>query len=118
MAYQKALDLEKEEKARLEELEKKSNAEKRKRDKFEEEEKRWSVKVRDLEAELKNCEEKIKTQETLSEDCMKKALNSKDKNVMKSNIEMANMGRQSISDNTAKVVETQKKLQKLLPKEP
>ena len=40
--------------------------------------------MRDFEAEHKNCEEKIKTQETLSEDCMKKALNSKDKNVMKS----------------------------------
>ena len=38
---------------------------------------------------------------------MKKALNSKDKNVMKSNIEMANVARQSISDNTAKMVEAQ-----------
>ena len=66
MAYQKSLDLEKEEKKKQEELAKKSQTEKRKREKFEEEERRWSVKVRDLEAELKNCEEKINTQEKLS----------------------------------------------------
>ena len=47
-----------------------------------------------------------------------KALDAKHPNGMKSYIEMANVACQSISENTAKLIEVQTKLKKVLSKRP
>ena len=47
-----------------------------------------------------------------------KALDAKHPNGVKSYIEMANVARQSISENTAKLIEVQTKLKKVLSKRP
>ena len=99
-------------------MNKKEANEKRKRDMFEEEEKQWNVKIRYSELEAKKCELTLKLQEEQQKGCMKKALDAKHPNGVKSYIEMANVARQSISENTAKLIEVQTKLKKVLSKRP
>ena len=93
VAYHKDLEKKKENKKKLEAQEKEDASDKRKRDKFEQEEKSWKVKVRDLENEITNCEEMLKTQEKVQEDSMKRAVSEKNANFMKANLEIANVAK-------------------------
>ena len=93
MEYHKDLEKKKEDKKKLEAQEKEDASNKRKRDKFEQEEKSWKVKVRDLENEITNCEEMLKTQEKVQEDSMKRAVSEKNANFMKANLEIANVAK-------------------------
>ena len=74
--------------------------------------------MRDLELEAKSCEETIKIQENLMKECIKRALGTKHQSSIKSDLETANFACQKVSETTVKLMETQKKLQRLMPKEP
>ena len=50
--------------------------------------------MRDLENEITNCEEMLKTQEKVQEDSMKRAISEKNANSMKANLEIANVARE------------------------
>ena len=93
-------------------------AENRKRDQFEEDEKNWKIRVRDLELEAKSCEETIKIQENLMKECIQRALGTKHQSSIKSALETADFACQKVSESTTKLMETQKKLQRLMSKKP